>query len=53
MIKYIEGQTAEELIYNWELKELKEFAKELNIKGRSYMNKYQLAMAIEDKLSDR
>ena len=51
MIKYIEGQTAEELIYNWSTKELKEFASELKIKGRSQMNKYQLAMAIEDKLA--
>lgn len=51
MLEYIIGQTAEELIYNWELKELKEFAKELKIKGRSQMNKYQLAMTIEDNIN--
>lgn len=47
-LKYIGGQDAEELIFNWNLSELKDFARELNIAGRSKMNKAQLAMAIED-----
>jgi predicted GIY-YIG superfamily endonuclease len=51
MIKYMQGQTAEELNFNWDLKELKEAAAELEIKGRSKMNKIQLAMAIDERVN--
>lgn len=46
------GQSAEELDFNWTLVDLKEFASELNIKGRTKMNKIQLAMAIEELVND-
>jgi hypothetical protein len=51
-LKFIEGQTAEELIGCWNMADLKDFARELNIAGRSKMNKAQLAMAIEDAAID-
>lgn len=48
MLGLISGQTAEELMFNWTTKDLKEFASMLKIKNRSKMTKPQLAMAIED-----
>lgn len=47
----IEGQNAEELMFNWTRDDLREFAKELAIAGRGTMNKAQLAMAIENEVS--
>lgn len=49
--KFIEGQTAEELMFNWSSRELKEFASILRVKNRSKMTKPQLAMAIENELN--
>jgi hypothetical protein len=51
MIQYIKGQSAQELNYNWTLADLKEFASELKIKGRSSMNKIKLSMAIEEEVN--
>lgn len=48
VLSLINGQTAEELMFNWLLSDLKEFAKILCIKNRSKKTKPQLAMAIED-----
>lgn len=47
----IEGQNAEELMFNWTRDDLREFAKALAIAGRGAMNKAQLAMAIESEVS--
>jgi hypothetical protein len=52
MLKYIEGQTAVEMLGCWTKEDLYDFAKELNIKNRSKMNKAQLAMALEDAMAD-
>jgi hypothetical protein len=47
----IEGQTAEELMFNWDRADLYDFAKQLDIPNRSKMTKPQLAMAIENEVS--
>jgi hypothetical protein len=47
----IEGQSAEELVFNWSREDLYDFAKDLGIANRSKMNKHQLAMAIETEVS--
>jgi hypothetical protein len=47
----IEGQTAEELLFNWDRDDLYDFAKQLGIPNRSKMTKPQLAMAIETEVS--
>lgn len=52
MLNLIEGQTAEELLGCWDRSDLYDFAKELNIKNRSKMNKAQLAMAIESAMQE-
>jgi hypothetical protein len=47
----IEGQSADELNFNWSREDLYDFAKDLGIANRSKMTKYQLAMAIESEVS--
>lgn len=50
MINLASGQTPEELNFNFTLVELKEIARELNIRGRSQMDKITLCLNIESKL---
>jgi hypothetical protein len=47
LLKMMKNQTPEELNFNFTFSELKEVAKELNIKGRSKMDKITLALNIE------
>lgn len=51
-LTFIDGQTAEELMFNWSRNNLYDFAKTLNIPNRSKMDKAQLAMAIEEVIND-
>lgn len=44
--------TIKEELQQWKLTELKKFASEMNIKGRSKMNAEQLADAIAERLEE-
>jgi hypothetical protein len=52
MLNMMKGLTPEELNFGFTLSELKEAAKELNIKGRTKMNKIILCLNIETALQE-